>query len=404
MMKNGEGAGRGRRLAVGAICLALGTLLLRLHAYTYADSYLAEGLRRLTALERDLREGSSAKPEEGDPIARNKYWFSRKGWSLGVPSGAYRSAIEQMARMRNRSSLGAIDATPEVSPSLTWQFLGPQPMLNQLPDFGGAILGPPLANATGRLTALAADPRVKGRIFIGAAGGGMWMSSDGGNTSASISTLSTQAIGAIALDPATNPTTVYVGTGEGNGSLDSYYGRGLFRSSDVGLSWTQLAPGTFDGSSFTSLAIDPSKTPPVVFAGITDAGPASRADAFFSTSNTANNGLWRSTDGGASWFQYLASTFGGCMQRGGPCQADDIKIDPVHPQNVYAAIDAQNVYRSTNEGDTWSAVSFPGVPGGAMGRESLAIAPSSPSTVYAMLGAPDGYEYVGFFVSTDSGA
>ncbi len=81
-MKNGERAGRGRRLAVGAICLALGTLLLWLHAYTYADTYLAEGLRRLTALERDLREGSIAKPEEGDPIARNKFWFSRKGWSL----------------------------------------------------------------------------------------------------------------------------------------------------------------------------------------------------------------------------------------------------------------------------------------------------------------------------------
>jgi len=237
----------------------------------------------------------------------------------------------------------------------------------------------------------------------------MWVSGDGGNTSASISTLSTQAIGAIAVDPTTNPTTIYVGTGEGNGSLDSYYGRGLFRSSDVGLSWTQLAPGTFDapgnfdGSSFTSLAIDASKTPPVLFAGITDAGPSSRSDAFFSTSNTANNGLWRSTDGGASWIQYLASTFGGCMQRGGPCQADDIKIDPVNPQNVYAAIDAQNVYRSTNEGDTWSAVSFPGVLPGRMGRESLAISPSSPSTVYAMLGAFDGYPYVGFFVSTDSG-
>ena len=271
--------------------------------------------------------------------------------------------------MRNRSSLGATEATPEVSPSLTWQFLGPQPMLNQLPDFGGAILGPPLANATGRLTALALDPRVAGRIFVGAAGGGMWVSGDGGNTFASIfSTLPTMAIGAIALDPTTNPTTIYVGTGEGNGSLDSYYGRGLFRSSDVGLSWTQLAPGTFDapgnfdGSSFTSLAIDASKNPPMLFAGITDAGPSSRSDAFLSTSNTANNGLWRSTDGGASWMQYLASTFGGCMQRKGPCQADDIKIDPVNPQNVYAAIDGWNVYRSTDEGDTWSAVKFPGCP------------------------------------------
>jgi len=199
-MKNGEGAGRGRRLAVGTICLALGTLLLRLHAYIYADTYLAEGLRRLTALERDLREGSTAKPEEGDPIARSKFWFSRKGWSLGVPTGAYRNAIEQMERMGNRSSLGATEATPDVSPSLTWHFLGPQPMFDQQPDFGGAILGPPLANATGRLTALALDPQVKGRIFVGAAGGGMWVSGDGGNTFFSISnTLPTMAIGAIAL-------------------------------------------------------------------------------------------------------------------------------------------------------------------------------------------------------------
>ena len=91
------------------------------------------------------------------------------------------------------------------------------------------------------------------------------------------------------------------------------------------------------------------------------------------------------------------------MQRGGPCQADDVKLDPNNPKNVYAAIDAQNVYRSTDEGNTWSAVSFPGVPATAMGRESLAVAPSSPNTVYAMLGAPDGIEYVGFFDSTDSG-
>jgi len=150
-MKNGEPAGRGRRMALAAIRLAVGTLLLRLHAYTYADTYLAQAYRRLTALERDLREGSTAKPEEGDPIARNKFWFSRKGWSLGVPTGAYRSAIQQMERMRNRSSLGAIEAAPDVSPSLTWHFLGPQPMLNQLPDFGGALLGPPLANATAAL-------------------------------------------------------------------------------------------------------------------------------------------------------------------------------------------------------------------------------------------------------------
>ena len=67
----------------------------------------------------------------------------------------------------------------------------------------------------GRLNALAVDPQAEGRIFVGAAGGGMWRSTDTGSTFIPISTgLPTQEIGAIALDPATQPTTVYAGTGE----------------------------------------------------------------------------------------------------------------------------------------------------------------------------------------------
>ncbi len=383
-MNHGERHGAGsRRLALCAVCLAIATLLLWVHAYSQADNYQTERYRRSGAVHHASPEARSARPEEGDRIARSEYWFSRKGLHLGIPAGAYRGAIEQMKRMRNGWSLGAGgEAIPALSPSLAWTFIGPQPMLNVLPDFGGVVVGPALANATGRLTALALDPQVAGRIFVGAAGGGMWRSTDAGSTFIPISSaLPTLAIGAIALDPLTTPTTVYIGTGEGNGSGDSNYGRGLFRSTNLGASWSQLGSGIFDGSSFTSLAVDSSKNPPVMFAGITDAGPSSRADAFFSTSSTPNNGLWRSTDGGASWSHYPATTFGGCMQRGGPCQADDIKIDPVHPQNVYVAIDAQNLYRSTDEGNTWSAASLPGVPAAAMGRESLAVAPSSPSTV-----------------------
>jgi photosystem II stability/assembly factor-like uncharacterized protein len=399
-MKNGERDSRGSRLLLCAICIVAATLLLGLYAYSQADNR-GPGDPQLQSGER----GRGAQPAKGDPAGRSAYWFSRKGWQLGVLADAYRSALQQMQRMQTRSSADSAEqAATGAGATLGWTFIGPEPMLNVQPDFGGVVVGPPLANATGRLTALALDPHAAGRLFVGAAGGGMWRSTDAGNSFVAVSAgLPTLSIGAIGLNTATTPATIYIGTGEGNGSLDSYYGRGLFRSTNLGASWSQLAPGTFDGSSFTSLAIDSSKTPPVLFAGITDAGPSSRADAFFFTSNSAHNGLWRSTDGGASWSQYPASVFNGCTQRGGPCQADDVKIDPANPTNVYAAIDGQNVYRSTDEGNTWSAVSFPGVPATAMGRESLVVAPSSPKTVYAMLGAPDGVEYVGFFVSTDSG-
>jgi hypothetical protein len=134
----------------------------------------------------------------------------------------------------------------------TWQFIGPQPMLNALPNFGGSIPGATF-NATGRISALAADPTTPGRLFVRAANGGVWMSTDGGSTFTSIGdALPTQAIGALVLDPVnTSPPTLYVATGEANNATDNYYGQGLFQSRDLGASWMPLAPGTFDQAAFS---------------------------------------------------------------------------------------------------------------------------------------------------------
>jgi hypothetical protein len=81
-------------------------------------------------------------------------------------------------------------------------------------------------------------------------------------------------------------------------------------------------------------------------------------------------------------------------------------IDPKNPNNVYAAIETDTVHRSTDGGNTWEAITFPGIlplPN-QMGRQSLAISASSPGTVYAMLGNRAGTGYVGFFRSVDGGA
>ena len=190
----------------------------------------------------------------------------------------------------------------------------------------------------------------------------------------------TQAIGAVALDTTTNPSTIYVGTGEGSNSIDSLYGDGMFKSADLGQTWTPLGPsGTFDRGAFTSLAIDTVTTPgkPRLFAGITSGFSASRADAGIFETDSSKAGLWFSSDGGNSWMHYNESVFGGCDLLGdgsAPCPADDVKVDPTNPANVYVGIDSANVYFSNDGGLTFNPANFPG---GhiSQGRQSLASVP-----------------------------
>ncbi len=338
--------------------------------------------------------------------AREEYFFNRQGLQFGLPQNAYLAAIVHARQMGGTPSAETAAQAP-AAVAFSWKAIGPLPMLNNFPNFGGFFTGGVLSNSTGRISALAADPQKSGRVFVGTAGGGVWMTADGGTTFKPIfDSEPTQAIGAIALNPKTTPTTIYVATGEGNGSFDSYYGQGIFKSTDLGNTWTQLGSSHFAQLAITSLAIDTTQNPPHLFAGVTSGSSASRADAAFTPGNLMNQGLWRSTDGGTTWAQYSSATFGCDEGKGIPCPAEDVVIDPNQPLNVYVGIQFDNVFRSTDGGNTWMGVTFPGIPAGLnhMGRQSLAVANNPAGTVYAMLGAPDGAEYVGFFKSTDSGA
>jgi hypothetical protein len=135
-----------------------------------------------------------------------------------------------------------------------------------------------MANSQGRVSAVAADPTTPGRLFVGAASGGVWMTTDGGNTFKPIfDTQPSLAIGAIALDSRTNPPTIFVATGEGNGS-DSYYGQGIFKSADLGANWTQLAPGIL--TAWRSPGCNRLEQPSHLFAGDRRQQP-NRTDSFF---------------------------------------------------------------------------------------------------------------------------
>ncbi len=250
-------------------------------------------------------------------------------------------------------------------------------------EWGPAPIGSD--GSTGRISALAADPADAAVLYAGAADGGVWKSTDGGASwrppSDSMPTTST---GAIALDP-TRSGTIYVGTGEANFANHSRYGLGLLKSVDGGGSWTLLGGPEFAGRCFSRIAVHP-VNPQILYAAITPAGGfPERAAARGHPLADGAIGVFRSSDGGTTWSQ-----LGGGL----PAQAaTDLVLNPANPSTLYAAIGRifgspdNGVYRSTDGGATWSRLGG-GLPTTNVGRISLAISPSQPSRLYALVTRP----------------
>ncbi len=274
-----------------------------------------------------------------------------------------------------------------------WQELGPKPINTS----GGYA---------GRVSAIGCSATDPDLYYIGGADGGVWKTTDAGATWTPLTDhMPTTAIGAIAVDP-TNDQVVYAGTGEANYANHSRYGLGVFKTTDGGATWTQLAEGTFGGRTFSKLVIDPQDTG-TIYAAVARAGgfPALAAAKGHPGANGAV-GVFKSTDGGATW-THLTS--------GIPAvEASDIAIDRQNPSTVYAAIGnifgnaGNGVYKSTNAGETWTKLAG-GLPTSQVGRVSLDVSPSSPQTLYALFtsqasSSGGGASAIGGYRSDDGGA
>ena len=183
--------------------------------------------------------------------------------------------------------------------------------MSEKANFTGSAIGTQLA-MTGRLTSIAADST--GLIVVGAASGGLWVSTNNGGSFVSVfDNQPTQA------DRRDCPRYHHYPQHDlCRHRRRQRLHRLLVRVGDVqvhqpGSTWTPVGPtGTFDRASFTSLAIDTQTTPgkPRIFAGTTSGFSGSSADAGIFESDASKAGLWFSTDGGTSWTQYPESTFG----------------------------------------------------------------------------------------------
>jgi len=263
---------------------------------------------------------------------------------------------------------------------------------SSMPSAGSWLpLGP--TNQPGRMTGLALDPAVPGTVYASAADGGLWKSYDSGGTWTAIGDgLETLAMGAIAIDP-TTPRNILAGSGEGNNSNDSLNGTGLFRSTDGGGSWTK---STFAGSVPTGGT--PTNIRVIQYDLLNPLKVYCAGDG----------GFYKSIDGGVNWTKMK-----GGLPSGTP-SGTDLLIHPTNDQILYAAVGVftgsslNGIYKSTDEGASWIKLTA-GLPSdwGNIGRISLALSKSQPQILFA--GLQDGlsanlYALRGLYKSTDGGA
>ncbi len=234
----------------------------------------------------------------------------------------------------------------------------------------------------GRVQAVTGHPTDPDLFYFGSTGGGVWRSDDAGANWRNISDGSFRSgpVGAIAVSDA-DPDVMYVGTGEGGLRNNVTGGDGVYRSRDGGVTWTHA--GLTATQNIARIRIDP-RDPDRVFVAATGHrfGP------------NEERGIFRSTDGGASWERVLfvdADT-----------GAADLSLDPQNPRFLYAATwragrtpwgftaggQGSGLWRSTDGGTSWESLAdAPGLPRGTIGRIAVAVSPADSRRVYALIEA-----------------
>jgi photosystem II stability/assembly factor-like uncharacterized protein len=270
-------------------------------------------------------------------------------------------------------ALAAADTTANPAASgLQWRGIGP---------FRG-----------GRAVSVTGVPGQPNTFYMGAAGGGVWRTVDAGQRWTPIlDDAGTGSIGAVAVSPS-NPDVIYVGTGEGALRGDMTNGMGVFKSADGGKSWAHV--GLTDTRQIGTIIVDPNNPQIALVAAIGHAfGP-----------NT-ERGVFRTTDGGASWTKVL--------YKDENTGAIDVTFDPHDSKIVWAALwtvrrqpwnfssggPGSGLYRSSDGGVTWAHVTGNGLPAGILGRIDIQVSGADSNRVYAMIEAKDG----GLFRSDDAG-
>ncbi|NIM02434.1 MAG: hypothetical protein GTN89_12180 [Acidobacteria bacterium] len=303
--------------------------------------------------------------EEEQILKRNEWFFSSR--TAGTSNADDRARLRREAVAQAKAALQQQSAlrTEGMAETLNpWAPKGPTPS-----NFGGWAFG----TVSGRATALAAD-WAGGILYFGSAAGGLWRSDNDGLTWTQLfEDVGTMAVAAIELDPA-DPNVIWVGTGDNVVSCESYFGLGLYRSTDGGVTWEERngsGSNTLENlASFANVIVDPRNSDHLVVGG--RIRQCNDGSGF-------HGGIYKSTDAGLNWTVQLASK-----------QVYEIQQDPIVLDTFWAATD-DGIYKSTDNAVSWTQQTANGIPGNNSGRCELAIAPSASATVYALFASvPNG--------------
>ena len=305
--------------------------------------------------------------------------FSRKGVFTVLLAALLLVGFEANAQRRNKrakANAAQADANPmaDVYKGIEWRSVGP---------FRG-----------GRASTVTGVPGDSKTFYMGATGGGVWKTDNGGNTWKNVSDgYFGGSIGAVAVAPS-DTKVLYVGQGEQTvrGNVSSGF-EGLWKSTDGGETWMNI--GLKDAMHVGRIIVHPDNSDVVWVAVMGD---------LFKSSEM--RGIYKSTDGGKTWNRTLFAN--------ADAGAVDVSLDPNNPDFMMASTwrirrtpysltsggEGSSVWRSKDGGESWEDVNEnPGMPKGPIGISGVAISPVNANTIYAIIEANKG----GVYKSTDGG-
>jgi photosystem II stability/assembly factor-like uncharacterized protein len=247
----------------------------------------------------------------------------------------------------------------------------------------------------GRSIAIAGVKGRPGEGYFGATGGGLWKTTDGGDTWTPVTDgqIHSSSVGAVAVSES-NPDVVFIGTGEQCIRGNIQPGDGVYKSTDAGKTWAHV--GLAEAQNISRIRVHPANPDTVFVAAFGHYGARNR-----------ERGLYKTTDGGRTWKQTL--------YRDDRTGAVDIAIDRRNPDVMYAALweayrveyqmssggPGSGLFKSTDGGETWKEITRnPGLPTTVVGKIGVAVSGADSNRVYAIVEAEKG----GLFASDDAGA
>lgn len=300
---------------------------------------------------------------EGRAVERGKGYrvFKRWEWLMEPrthPTGVrpdpqvYAKALKDLASMRRVQGAKS---------NADWQPIGPAAWANW-----GSGYNP----GNGRVNCITVDPTNASVIYVGTPAGGLWKSTNGGAQWTSLfDDAPTLGVSGVAVDP-TDPQVVYCATGDGDGT--DTYSMGVIKSTDGGGTWNSTGLDWHITAVRTTRMLRMHPTDPLTLLC------------------AANNGLWRTEDGGDAWTMVAEGSF------------HDVEFKPDDPSIVYACGD--RFFRSLDGGSTFTPVTA-GLPAANLvNRMRIAVSPNDPFKVYVLAGSESDASYLGLYRSTDGGS